>query len=373
MIPLSEPHFYGNEWKYLKDCLDSGWISAAGPLSTQLEKEFRNICHSPEAVVVSSGTAALHLSLITCGVTPGDLVLVSDYSFIASANVIRYCGADPVFMETSLHTWQADAGAVSEWLKKETISDSGSCVHIASGKKIPAMILVHALGNMADAIRFQQICDTHKISLIEDAAGALGAKIQEKSAGTTGRMGTFSLNGNKIITAGGGGVVLCKNKADADYIRHISRQAKSSTTSYVHDAIGYNYRMPDIMAALALAQLEQLPGFLKRKKEIHTLYRQELPQYIWPEILPGSEPNYWMNACRVKNKTKTLRMLNDAGILAGEFWKPLHTQAIFNSALSAGNLSHTTQIHTECISLPGSVSLKPEDQASIIHLLNKAE
>lgn len=357
MIPLSEPSFEGHEWKYLKACLDSGWVSAAGPLSEQLERVIQEQTGAGAAVAVASGTAALHLSLLAAGVMPGDLVLVSDYSFIASANVIRYCQADPVFMEVDPHTWQANPDAVAEWLETECHLTDLGCYHQKSGRKVSACILVHAMGRPADTHRMLEVLHPRGIVLIEDAAGALGSRIGNQQVGTLADFGTISLNGNKIITAGGGGIVLCRDAAQARVLHHLSRQAKVAGTAYRHDAVGYNYRLPDLMAALALAQLEQLPEFLRRKQALMEAYRATLPEVQWQEDLDDTTPNSWMIAFRTPHRQALLQHLHQAGIQAGEGWYPLHAQPPYQNSLFAGDPAPGLLLGREVVCLPASVGM----------------
>jgi len=370
MIPLSEPLFQGNEWKYLQDCLDSGWISAAGPLTAKLEQAFSQHFQAPDAVAVSSGTAALHLALKAAEVQAGDLVLVSDYSFIASANAIRYCGADPVFMETDPETWQANAEAVAEWLTQHCEKRKEACFHVESGKRIQALVLVHAYGQLADAFRFKEISQAWGIRMIEDAAGAIGSLLQGKSAGTIAEFGCISLNGNKLITAGGGGIVFCQNAEAGTYIRHLSRQAKEEGLEYQHDELGYNYRLPDLMAAIALAQFEVLNDYIARKQSIYQQYQQALPKCNWQKLIPNSEPNHWMIAFRAIHKDALLKHLMQQGIQARAGWYPLHLQKPYQHCLFAGNPQHTIDIYNQVICLPYSVGLKEseiETVGKIVH------
>lgn len=370
MIPLSEPLFQGNEWKYLQECLDSGWVSAAGPLTSKLEAHISKRLNSREVIAVSSGTSALHLSLLAAGVSFGDLVLVSDYSFIASANVIRYVGADPIFMEVHPDTWQANPIALEEWLEAHCRMQDQHCIHIPSGRKISAMILVHAYGQMADIYAFQKIAHQWGIRMIEDAAGAIGSRLKGEHAGRIAEFGSISLNGNKLITAGGGGLVLCQNSEKGNYIRHISRQAKAEGTTYQHTEVGYNYRLPDLMAALALAQFEVLNEYLVRKKSIAIRYFEAFPEFDWQQIIPDSDSNYWMIAFRTKHKEAMISKLQAQGIQAKEGWYPLHLQTPFQGCLFAGNPKFSKEIYNEVVCLPSSVGLKEseiETVGKIVH------
>lgn len=369
MIPLSEPLFQGNEWKYLQECLDSGWVSAAGPLTSKLEAQVSKSLSAPEVVAVSSGTAALHLALLAAGVLSGDLVFVSDYSFIASANVIRYVGADPIFMETDPFTWQANPQAIEEWLIQNCENRDTHCIHKSSGKRIQAMILVHAFGQAADVQAFQTLASSWGFHLIEDAAGAIGTQLKGKYAGSLAEMGCISLNGNKLLTAGGGGLVVCQNPEKGNYIRHLSRQAKEEGTNYQHTEIGYNYRLPDLMAALALAQFEVLEEYLARKKSIATRYFEAFPEFEWQRAIPDSQPNYWMIAFRVKHKEALISKLQAQGIQAKEGWYPLHLQKPFRGSLFAGNPQLSKDIYNEVLCLPSSVGMSQEELEFVVEMV----
>jgi len=369
MIPLSEPEFKGNEWQKLKACLDSGWVSAAGPLSQILEQEAKAYTGAGDVVAVSSGTAALHLALIATGVQAGDLVLVSDLSFIASANVIRYCSAEPVFMETDSFSWQTNVHSTEEWLQKNAKVTEAGAIHKGSGKRISACVLVHAFGSPGNLRDFLPLLKSYAIPLIEDAAGALGSRLDSMALGTRGDFGIISLNGNKIITSGGGGLVYCKNPEDGKKIRHISRQAKVEGSAYLHDAPGYNYRLPDILAALALAQWEQLDAFLLRKQRIHLRYREALSAFTWAKEISGSQPNYWQNVCRVSDPKKFIEHLHSKGISASEIWLPLSRQPLFKQAMHIGTGAVAQEIHASSLCLPGSVGLRESEQEFIIECM----
>lgn len=368
-IPLSEPVFSEREMRYVQECIQSGWVSSAGPKTEALEDAVKAFTGSGDVVAVNSGTSALHLALLGAGVSASDLVLVSGMSFIASANVVRYCNAEPVFVDIDPFTWQADLNVTLKWLDGQCVFREGLTYHITSGKCIRAMILVHAFGFPAPALAFQHAFQARGIELIEDAAGAMGTRLEGIHVGTLGRFGCISLNGNKIITAGSGGLILCKNAQDGARLRHLSRQAKQANTAYTHDAIGYNYRMPDICAALALAQFEQLDSFLILKHRIMTTYRTALPELQWQVFDQGCSPNAWLNVCLVPDRDLWIQTLQEEKISAGEVWLPLNMQQMYHTNLSIQGCKNAVDIYRNAISIPGSVSLSSEQLDRIIKIM----
>jgi len=371
MIPLSEPSFSDTEWKYVQQAIVSGWVSSAGPKTEALESAVSNYTGAADVVAVNSGTAALHLSLLGAGVMPGDSVLVSDVSFIASANVVRYCNATPIFMDIDPVSWQADPELCNSWLQNNCVYQNGNTIHKASGSIIRAMILVHAFGFPAPAHAFELMLQGRNISLIEDAAGAMGTRLQGAHVGTFGRWGCISLNGNKIITAGSGGLILCKNASDATYLRHLSRQAKIPNSAYSHDLIGYNYRMPDICAALALAQFERLDDFIQKKQNIMNIYRNELGALQWQDYAQSDAPNAWLNVCKVPLRDTWIQTLHAHNISASEVWMPLHAQPQFKQAICIGNGNAARDLYTHALSIPGSVTLTLPQQMKIVKILRE--
>jgi perosamine synthetase len=371
LIPLSEPFFSERELQHVQECILSGWVSSAGPKTEALEDAVKAYTGSGDVVAVNSGTSALHLALLGAGVSTSDLVLVSGMSFIASANVVRYCNAEPVFVDIDPFTWQTDPNVTLKWLDDQCVFRGGLTYHISSGKCIRAMILVHAFGFPAPAVAFQSALQARGIELVEDAAGAMGTRMGGIHVGTLGRFGCISLNGNKIITAGSGGLILCRDAQDGARLRHLSRQAKQPGTAYTHDALGYNYRMPDICAALALAQLEQLETFLIQKRKIMQTYRSALPELQWQEFDQGCSPNAWLNVCMVPDRDAWIHTLRNENISASEVWMPLDIQPIYNDSLSIHECKNALDVYRNAISIPGSVSLSLIQQDKIIKILKE--
>jgi len=280
MISLSEPHLNGNEWEYLKACLDTNWVSSAGPFVERFEKEIIRQVRVPNAVALASGTAALHLALIAAGVGPGDFVIVSDLTFVAPLNAIRYVGAIPILVDADPETWQMDHELVAQKLAEETELSPAGCYWPQGKGYIKAIMPVHILGGACEMERLRQIAGQYQMVLIEDASEALGTIHDGKPCGSWGDMGVLSFNGNKIITSGGGGMFLSQASEFAEKVRHLSTQARTDALRYVHDEVGYNYRLSNLHAAIGLAQLEQLDSNFNSMKYFANLINGSSVSYI---------------------------------------------------------------------------------------------
>ena len=276
MLLLSGPNIAGNEWKYVKDCLDTGWVSSVGAYVTQFENMVAEFAGCKYGVATSNGTAALQIALQLAGVQRNDYVIVPNVTFVASVNSIKYTGADPVLIDVDRHTWQMDLDLLEEFLKKETGEKDGKCIYLKNDRVIRCIMPVHVLGNVCDMDRLMKLAGDFKLEIIEDSTESLGSYYRGKHTGSFGLMGCFSFNGNKIITTGGGGVIVTNDEELAKRAKHLTTQAKSDPFEYLHDEIGYNYRLVNVLAAMGVAQMELLPSFIKRKKEIDALYRKEL-------------------------------------------------------------------------------------------------
>jgi perosamine synthetase len=355
MIPHSEPYFSGNEFAALSHCIDTGWVSSAGPAVVELSTAIKELTQSPGVLALNSGTSALHLALIGCGVQAGDYVVIPDFTFIATANAVKYCGAEPILLDVHPQTWQSDISLWIEWLNENGVKKEGKCFHKKTGRCIRASILVHALGYPADAFKWATVCKEWGIETVEDAAGALGSMLQNKACGTIGRFGVISLNGNKIITGGSGGLLLCRDINDLSYLHHLSTQARLEGDLYEHDAVGFNYRMNNLTAALALAQLETLNYRIEIKKKIYQGYRSYFSQGIWPEIIPSAQPNYWMVAFINPDKEELFQKCKSAGLEVRTLWKPLHLQVPYQNCERINKISFAEKIWKLGISLPTSI------------------
>jgi perosamine synthetase len=273
MIPLSVPNLAGNEWKYIKECLDTNWVSSVGSYVDRFELLLAEFTGAQYAVATSSGTTALHLSLLLAGVQPGDRVLVPNLTFVASANAVRHAGAEPIFVDVDAGTWQMDLDLVENYLGSEQ-----------NRARVSAIMPVHVLGNMVDMKRLLALAARYELPVIEDATESLGTTLGGSAAGTFGLVGCLSFNGNKIITTGGGGMILTNDQSLAQRAKHLSTQAKADPIEFYHDEVGYNYRLVNVLAAMGVAQMEQLPGFLARKAEISAFYKQEQTSASWRRL-----------------------------------------------------------------------------------------
>lgn len=297
-IPLSIPNFEGNERKYVDDAIDQGWVSTGGAYITKLEQNMAKFLNVPNVAACQSGTSALHLSLVEAGVKPGDVVLVPPLTFIAAVNPVKYQFATPVFIDCD-ESFCMDPTKLRAFCEEECKWDSQVLKY--KDKTVKALVVVHVFGNMADMESIMETAEKYNLKVIEDATEALGTRYTEgkykgKFAGTIGHFGAYSFNGNKIITTGGGGAVTANTSEVVDHIRFLSTQAKTDPHYYIHDEIGYNYRMTNLQAALGVAQMEELPEFIKRKQKNYELYQELFDGFEYGELVPfrdGTESNKW--------------------------------------------------------------------------------
>ena len=311
MTLLSGPNIAGNEWLYVKDCLDTGWVSSVGSYVDRFEKMCAKFCGTKYAVATSSGTTALHISLLLAGVKRRDYVIVPNITFIASCNSIKYTGADPILVDVNSETWQMDLDILEKFLANETEFSSQKVLQLKKNKrKIRVIMPVHVLGNMCDMDRLMSISEKYNLTVIEDSTEALGSFYKGKHAGSFGLFGTLSFNGNKIITTGGGGMILTNDEKLAKKAKHLTTQAKSDPFEYVHDEIGYNYRLTNIASALGVAQMELLPAFIKRKHEIDAYYKKSLHSFgdiEFQKVSDDVNPNFWLFTFKTKKQKKNSR------------------------------------------------------------------
>lgn len=275
-IPLSIPNFEGNEKKYVNDALEQGWVSTGGAYISKLEKDMAQFLHTDNVAACQSGTSAIHLSLVEAGVNPGDIVIVPPVTFIAAVNPVRYQFATPIFIDCD-DSFCMDPIKLKEFCECECEFDGVQLMYM--GKIVKAVIVVHVFGNMADMVSIKRITDKYNIKIIEDATEALGTKYTDgqfkgQYAGTIGDFGAYSFNGNKIITTGGGGAVTANKSDVVEHLRYLSTQAKNDACYYIHNEIGYNYRMTNLQAALGVAQMEELPEFIRRKQVNYDKYKK---------------------------------------------------------------------------------------------------
>jgi dTDP-4-amino-4,6-dideoxygalactose transaminase len=363
-IPLLEPYLGGNEARYLQECVESNFVSSVGPFVTRFEEEFASYVGCRYAVACSTGTAAIHVALIVAGVEPGDEVMASNFTFIATVNPIVYVGARPILVDPNEETWNMDPQLVIDELDRRS----------RSGRQMPkALILAHVLGLPADIEPIAGACDRHGVILIEDAAEALGAsyaggRYAGKQVGAIGRLGCFSFNGNKIVTAGGGGMIVTDDEPLANRARHLTTQARLPGLEYIHDEVGYNYRLTNIQAAVGLAQLEQLPPFLARKERIAGVYRDRLSDLTGVTHLPRpdwSNPSWWLYSVSVDETAlgepgkKLIPLLIERGIQARPLWMPIHRMKLYERVLCLHN-GVGDHLFQNGVSIPSSIGLDDE-------------
>jgi perosamine synthetase len=365
-IALHEPSFSGNEWKYVKECLDSNWVSSAGPFVSRFEAMLCDFTGVRFAVATVNGTAALHICLKAAGVKPDDEVLCPTLTFVATANAIMYCNATPHFVDSDETTLGVDPKKLEEYLRLKATVRGGECHNTATGRRISALIVLHTFGHPADLDSLKEVCDRFKIALIEDAAQSIGSHYKGKHIGHWGITSGLSFNGNKTITTGGGGAILSNDKAVADYARHISTTARlPHQWTYFHDEIGYNYRLPSINAALGCAQLEELPSFLEKKRSLAERYRiafQEVEGVRFFVEPPYARSNYWLNAILLDPKAGSrerdllLELTNSNGVMTRPAYVLMHNLRMFRGCPRM-DLSSAESIEARLVNIPSSPSL----------------
>jgi perosamine synthetase len=360
VIPLHEPRFIGNEKKYLNDCIDSTFVSSTGKFVDEFEEKIAKYTGAKYAVATSNGTSALHIALLLANVAKNDEVITQPLTFVATCNAISYCGADPVFIDVDKDTMGLSPSALQTFLEKNTTVTGQQCVNNNTGKIIKACVPMHAFGHPCRIDDIKDICDKYKILLIEDAAESLGSFYKDKHTGTFGQMGVISFNGNKIITAGGGGCVITDDEVLAKKAKHLTTTAKvPHKWEYAHDMIGYNYRMPNLNAALLVAQLENLESFLLEKRKLAKRYKQFFKdkEYTFVEELTASQSNYWLNAVILKDKEQRdlfLDETNSQGVMTRPIWKLMSKLSMFKNA-QHGDLSNSDWLEQRVVNIPSSV------------------
>ena len=364
-VALHEPRFGGNEWVYLKDCLDSTFVSSVGRYVDRFEADLAAYTGARHAVAVVNGTAALHVALQLAGVQQGDEVLIPALTFVATANAVAYCGAIPHFVDSDERTLGLDPQALRAYLDDTTVIRDGQCVNRSTGCVIRAIVPMHTFGHPVDMEGVLALAQDFHLEVIEDATESLGSTIQGKHAGTFGRMGVLSFNGNKVITTGGGGAILTDDPELARHAKHLTTTAKlPHRWAYVHDEIGYNYRLPNINAALGCAQLEQLPGFVDAKRQLHARYLAAfagIPQARIQSEPVGCTSNYWLQTLLLEESSAGLRdellqATNDAGLMTRPIWELMNKLQPYRTCPSMP-LPVAESLERRVINLPSSASL----------------
>ena len=362
-IALHEPRFAGREKEFLIECIDSTFVSSVGKYVDTFEREFAKKVGSKYAIATVNGTSALHISLILAGVKSGDEVITQPLTFIATCNAISYCGAKPLFVDVDLDTMGMSAESLRDFLEKNCEILDRKCVNKSTKKTITACVPMHTFGHPCKIEAIKEICDKWNITLVEDAAESLGSYYKKRHTGTFGKMGTFSFNGNKIITSGGGGVIVTDDESLAKKAKHLTTTAKvPHPYEYVHDEIGYNYRMPNINAALLVAQLEQLDAFLSNKKETAQIYKDFFANIESMEFLAepqDSVSNYWLHSIMLKDKEqrdKFLEFTNKNGVMTRPIWRLMNELEMFKDCQSS-SLDNAKYLSQRVVNIPSSVRL----------------
>ncbi|AEA44171.1 LegC family aminotransferase [Fluviicola taffensis] len=360
-IPLHAPYFGGNEKEYLIECIDSTFVSSVGPFVDRFEKDMCEITGSKFAIAAVNGTAALHMALIIAGVEQNDEVISQALTFVATANAISYIGALPVFLDVDKDTLGLSPNAVLHFLKNETHqNEKNECINSKTGNRIKACVPMHTFGFPMRINELLEICNQYNIVLVEDAAESLGSYVGEKHTGTIGHIAAFSFNGNKTVTSGGGGAIITNNEEWAKRAKYLTTTAKvPHAWDFFHDEIGYNYRMPNINAALACAQLEILPKILENKRETANSYLQELPKVGIHVVAEreGTKANYWLNTIVLDSKDERdafLKFSNEQGVMTRPIWTLMNRLPAFKDC-QTDSLENSIWLEDRVVNLPSSV------------------
>lgn len=370
-VPLSIPNFEGNEKKYVNDALDQGWVSTGGAYISKLEEEMAKFLHTDNVAACQSGTAALHLSLVEAGIKPEDVVLVPPLTFIAAVNPVKYQFAQPIFIDCD-DSFCMDPIKLERFCQQECTFENNILMY--AGKSVKAVIVVHVFGNLADMVSIMAIARRYNLKVIEDATEALGSyyvegELQGKYAGTIGDFGAYSFNGNKIITTGGGGAVTANNAATVDHIRYLSTQAKNDPHYYIHNEIGYNYRMTNLQAALGVAQMEELPEFVRRKQVNYDKYKELFKNFELGRMMgfrEGTSSNKWFYSLEINRHKVQASMreiiteLEHKGVQTRAIWGLINEQIPYQGEV-AYMMEKAPYYATRILNFPSSTQLTEEE------------
>jgi perosamine synthetase len=374
MIPLSVPNLSGKEWDYVKECLETGWISSAGSFVDKFEATFANYVGTDKAVSVVNGTSALHLSLKILGVAHSDLVIMPNVTFVASANAISYLGAEPILIDIEPSTWQMDLNLLEQFLDNDCEYNSQKkLIHIQSQKKITALMIVHVQGNICDMERLLEIAKKYNLPVLEDAAEALGSKYESSYAGTIADIGCYSFNGNKIMSTGGGGMIVSKHTELIDRAKHLSTTAKKNSLTYYHDEVGYNYRLVNILSAVGLAQIECLDSFIESKLNTAEFYRNALKNtgdIKFQKVSSNVISNEWLFTILTSSMSDLLEYLNNNGVMCRPFWIPMNQLPMYKHCIYIQSEDISRSIHQDALSLPCSTNIS---QAELNEVVDKVK
>ena len=371
-VPLSVPNLKGNEMKYVQNALETEWVSTGGAYVDDFENKLAEYVNMPGAVCCQSGTAGLHIALLLNHVERDDLVIAPTLTFIAAVNPIKYIGADPVFMDCD-DSLTIDPEKLKRFCEEECTYSGSALVHNESGRRVRAIVVVHVFGNLADMEAIMSIADAYSLKVVEDATEALGSfytdgKYKGRHAGTIGNTGVYSFNGNKIVTTGGGGMIVSNDTEQLKRAKHLTTQAKSDTLYYTHDEIGYNYRMTNVQAAIGLAQIEQLEAFIAVKEKNYLAYVEQLKSVKGVHLIPfreGTRPNYWFYGMYIEDafplsRDEMIQKLSGYGIQTRPIWGLIHMQLPYEGAITY-EIEHAQRYLAHVLNIPCSTNLQSED------------
>ncbi len=359
-IPLHEPRFWGNEKKYLNDCIDSTFVSSVGKYVDKFEDKVAEFCGAKCAVAVVNGTQALFIGLKLIGARPGTEIITQSLTFVATANAIAYTGASPIFIDVDVNTMGLSPASLRRFLEEHTEQKDGTCWNKTTQKQIVGCVPMHTCGFPAKIIEIKEICEEFFLTLVEDSAESLGSYVGGTHTGLFGKLGVFSFNGNKIITSGGGGMVVTNDEALAKNAKHLTTTAKKDHPwEFNHDEVGYNFRMPNINAALGVSQIEHLTDFLICKRDLANEYKTFFDSLGINSIQEreGTKANYWLNAILLENQEQRndfLKYANRFNIMARCLWSPMHTLPMYKYC-EQDTLENTKFLYERVVNIPSSV------------------
>ena len=376
-IPLCVPEIRGNEWTYVKECIDSGWVSSAGDFVKRFERDFATYTGAAQAISTVNGTAALHVALQVAGIQSNDEVLIPALTFVAPANAIRYIGAWPVFIDVQADSFQINPWEINKFIENECQWRDGKLTNMQTKRRVKAILPVHVLGHPVDMDPILEIARKYDLHLIEDAAESLGAKYKNQMIGTLGDIACFSFNGNKTITTGGGGMIVTDNDLFADRARYLTTQAKDDPIEYIHRDIGYNYRLTNIHAAMGVAQLEKIDEYIIAKRRLASIYNEQLSILAGVSLLQETEWGYsscWLSTILIDesefgmSSRQLLKKLMAHNIQTRPLWHPIYSLPHFKGC-AAYHISEADRLYQKALCLPSSVGLTNEDQQRVIDVI----
>lgn len=368
MIPLAVPNLTGNERKYLNKCIDTTFVSSVGEFVNRIEEMTAKLCRAKYGVATSSGTTGLHLALAGCGVKRDELVIIPTFTFIATANAVAHCGAVPWLLDISADSWNLDISQLEKELKENTIWEDEIVVHKKTGRRIAAIMPVYTLGNVPDMDKINKIARDFRLPVIADAAASIGAEYKSKKIGELADLTVISFNGNKTVTAGGGGMIVGNDEKLMKKLKHLSTTARV-TAEYDHDMVGFNYRMTNVQAAIGCAQLERAEEFVEKKRAIRKFYNKAFADVERVSLFPipdEVESGCWfsgivLNQGNLQEVRRICQGLRESGIEARSFWKPVHLQKPYCNALQAGSLKVSSGLWEKILTLPCSTNITEKE------------